>query len=413
MALTAMTSGLGAGAWASRIRELGSVMLQYSGQFAEDAIKNGATVGQAAAIGLGDSVLEGATEAIFPFAAKITGAARFSSLKDNLRRIIQADNPAAVKQLAMKQFRGAITGIPMEGFEEDIADLTHPILNRAYNNYFDLELDTETPDVHQLLESFALGAAVSVIPGLLGGIKNAKQVGTNEFLAQSIRSAVEDIEGVNRVIGDFKIPNTRDFQSALQTTAAQVRPYLEQKNLSEAKKTQIAAMTFAAEYSKVRKARVQSTPYEADLERQQKEAEAALQAEIDSIDPNADIAGFISDGVLGTNSTQTTENANPQVESVMRRIADNGEAFTGKTLDEFAELDAKDADMPLTVIQHLEGIKLSIQLSRIKHKRLDKNTRVTAGRDRHTATGGRHGRHTRLSWNSRGYRCKRNSYRPI
>lgn len=356
MALTAMTGGLGAGAWVSRIRELGSVMLQYSGQFAEEAIKNGATIGQAAAIGLGDSVLEGATEAIFPFAAKITGAARFNNLKDNLRRIIQADDPAAVKKLAMKQFRGAITGVPMEGLEEDIAELTHPILNRAYNNFFDLELDTEAPDAHQLLESFALGAAVSVIPGLLGGIKNAKQVGTNEFLAQSIRSAVSDIEGVNKVIGDFKIPNTRDFQAALQVTAAQVRPYLEQKNLSEAKKTQIAAMTFAAEYSKVRKARVQSTPYEADLERQQKEAEAALQAEINSIDPNDEITAAISNAIR-PEAASLTNNTPPQVESVMRRIADNGEAFTGKILDEFAELDAKDADMPLTVIQHLEGDK--------------------------------------------------------
>jgi hypothetical protein len=315
MALTAMSGGLGAGTWVSRIRELGSVMLQYSGTFAEEAIRNGATVGQAAAIGLGDSALEGATEAIFPFAAKVTGRARFSELRDNLRRIIQADDPAAVKSLAMKQFRAAITGIPMEGLEEDLADIGHPILNRAYNNFFDLELDTEAPDAHQLLESFGLGAAVSVIPGLLGGIKNAKQVGTNEFLAQSIFSAVKDIEGVNKVIGDFSIPNTRDFQSALQTTAAQVKPYLEQKNLSEAKKVQITAMTFAAEYAKVQKARVQSTPYEADLERQQKEAEDALKAQIDSIDPNEEIATAIGAGVLTPEVAPLTTNT-PTVDAL-------------------------------------------------------------------------------------------------
>lgn len=293
MALTAMTDGMGAGPWISRAREMGSVLLQYSGQFAEEALQNGATVEQAAAIGLAKGSLEGLTEAIFPFAAKITGKARFSALKDNLERIIRMEDPIAVKRLAMKQLRGAMLGIPIEGLEEDIADIGHPILNRAFNNYLGTNLNDDPPATRQLVEDFGLGAAVSVLPGLIGGVKNARQVSTNEFLVQSLRSVVDDIEGVNRVIGDLNLPNTRDFQAALQNTAQQAKPYLEQKDLSENKKNLIVAGIFDSEYAKISRARLQSTPYEEEAKAKEERMNKALDRIIETIDAEElDSEGF-------------------------------------------------------------------------------------------------------------------------
>lgn len=229
----------GSSGFATRLREGIPVMGQYLGRISEEGIKQGLTPEEAFTYGGLQAGMEASTEMLFPFVGTLTGSATRNMAKV-MKRI--GASPEELKKMSRETFFDLVIKGPLgEGVEEAAAAVLNPVVNQAVNKLEEENLDITPADWEDIATSAALGAVIGFIPGAIGGITQSRRVATDQFLAESIYSAANNLEKVKELAKG----NTRqeEIVRMLESTLSQTRDVLESE-ATEADKIKAVAQKF-------------------------------------------------------------------------------------------------------------------------------------------------------------------------
>lgn len=275
--LAYMTQGLGTATSIQRAREFASVMLQYEGSFIEEGLREGLSLDQAVVYGRFKSIQEGGWEAAFPFISRVTDGKVLTETKDAVKRIIAEGNAKALRSLAYKETRKNVLGMVQEGGEEFGVNITDPFINQAFNNFYETDLDTEFSSFKDMATDFAIGSAVSVIPGAIGSVNARRKILGSQSLQESVFHAVTNLADVKRVSGDFKLEDLKNVIPALEATKNMVDPILKHGDYSDAKKIRITSAIFDAQVAAMDRIQLAGTEKEQAAERAVEEADKVVE----------------------------------------------------------------------------------------------------------------------------------------
>jgi hypothetical protein len=244
LAVTLMLSkGLGSvvrgpGAFAGRVREGIPILFQYAGRTAEEGIKQGLTPDEAILWSGMQMTGEVGTEMMFLFTGKFTGAG-FNTKRALNRFIADPKLLNSIKRSELYDF--AIKGPMGDAVEEGTMAVLGPVINQAFNNVAEENLDTTAADWETIGTSMALGLVLGALPGVVGGIARSRQVGSDSYLGQSLYAATDpkNLKETLEIARSFKKPEYERMASILQTV------HDETKDIREAEgdeKTKIAAV---------------------------------------------------------------------------------------------------------------------------------------------------------------------------
>lgn len=229
--------------FANRMREFVPVIFQYSGKLAEEGIRAGLDPEQAAIYGLMHGFGEGLTESMFPFIGKLTGTAS-RDLVTAMRRLGVKEAKDLYKITGKDVLLTALKQSAGEGIEEGAAEILNPMVNAAFNAWHDTTLDTSLPKFSEIMEAVALGAAVSIIPGLVGNSVQKRNFSKDSFLNQSIFSLVAEGEKAAAIARSFNTPEYQALADDIMTAHSEIKDLLKDKTKSETYKQQKANEKF-------------------------------------------------------------------------------------------------------------------------------------------------------------------------
>lgn len=234
----------GASGASMRAREAMPIFFQFSGKMAEQGIKEGLSPEAAITYGIMGAAAEAVTEMASPFIGQFTGVKQLA-LRETLERI--AADPLELKRIAKNAFRsGAILGPLGEGAEEVGSQFLQPITNKAINALFDSQLDEDQSSWQDYATSFGLGALVSALPGVIGGISNSRRVASDDFLQESIYNSVLQAEKVAEASARFNDPKINRINDIIQETQARSKDLIEDESIPQRAKVKLIGMQFDA-----------------------------------------------------------------------------------------------------------------------------------------------------------------------
>lgn len=228
----------GAGQIATRARDFVPIVFQYSGKLTAEGIRQGLTPEQAAVYGISHGVGEGFTEQIFPMVGKFTGSNM--GLTQAFKRVGAKTGSDFVRKMGRKELLTGIVGIGLEGGEEGIAELLDPIINPALNNLYGSELNTALPTREEVATSIGIGAAISVIPGIVGGMGRSRLIKSDGFVTQSLYSLLNNMEATKDIATRIATPESVELLSKLEQLQGIVAPTLA-KNIPPSEKMKVIA----------------------------------------------------------------------------------------------------------------------------------------------------------------------------
>ncbi len=261
MALTFATRGLGEGPMINRLREFGSIMLQYEGRGVEQALNEGLTLDQAIVKGTGTTVLEAASEAMFPFFSKVTGRGTGKGIKEALARAIAEGDKKALKKLIQQEYKQVLVGaFVQEPVEEIAVDMATPVYNKAINNAYATDLDTDFPTLRDEWDTYVLTAAVSSIPAAVGGFSAPNRVMGSQIMQESVYNVIKNFDKVKEGAANYKIKGLTEMMPIFERVAARTQSDLEDKDLNEREKSRRVTAWFDFEVQQEARMKAAGTP---------------------------------------------------------------------------------------------------------------------------------------------------------
>lgn len=234
------TAVKGASGLSQRVREGVPIMFQYAGQMAAEGIRQGLTPDEALLYSGSHVLMEAGTEMIFPFIGKLTGSG--TNIKRSLRSLIA--DPKKLKSLKRSElFDLAIKGPMGEAVEEGTAAILNPVVNQVVNSLTEEDLNTTPADWEEITTSMVLGLVIGALPGLIGGIAQSRQLGSDSYIAESVFSAIQpnNIEKAVETARSFGKPEYNKLASILQDTYNETKDVRDEEDTEDSKIKRVVA----------------------------------------------------------------------------------------------------------------------------------------------------------------------------